>query len=208
MNKYLMAFFLIIVSSIFAFAQSSDDEYNKNEFFVGYSHQNVGDNDVRNGFNGFNASYVRNVSRYFGIKADVSGAYKNQSFDASLTDPNNGNVSVRVENNRSVYNFLGGIQIKDNASEKKLKPFAHALVGVGHNRNKVSTDCSSGNCSPIILANRTFTDTGFAGAFGGGLDIRINNKIDFRAIQVDYNPIYSNSRVDNNVRIGIGFVIK
>ncbi len=183
MNKFFLAFSLIFAMSFVAVAQGSDD-YNKNEVFVGFSHQNVGDLDSREGFNGVNASYVRNVTRYVGVKADFSAAFKKERFN------------VNVETTRSVYNFLGGVQIKDNASEKRLKPFAHALVGVGHNRNKISP------------ANVTFSDTGFAGAFGGGLDIKINKRIDLRAIQVDYNPIYSNSRVDQNVRFGIGIVFK
>jgi hypothetical protein len=49
-------------------------------------------------------------------------------------------------------------------------------------------------------------ETGFGGAFGGGLDIKINDRIDFRAIQVDYNPVYTNRSFDNNVRIGVGIV--
>ncbi len=206
MNKLVMAFCLTILLSVGVFSQTNDDEYKKNEFYVGYSNQQVG-NNFRRSLNGFEVSYVRNVSRYFGIKGDFSAAYRNVDFDTPITDPLTGTSStVRVEIKSSLYNFLGGVQIKDNASKARFKPFAHALVGVAHNRNKSDVTCLS-NCTNLA-ADRSSSDTGFGGAFGGGLDIKINDKIDFRAIQVDYNPVYTNSRVDNNFRFGIGFVFK
>ena len=44
-------------------------------------------------------------------------------------------------------------------------------------------------------------------AVGGGLDIKINEKIDLRAIQVDYAPIFSGF-LQNNIRFGVGLVFK
>ena len=119
-------------------------------------------------------------------------------------------ADVNIDNNSSVYNFLGGIQIKDNASKRRIKPFAHALIGAVHNRSKTENITCISNCSNFNSNTRDFSssDTGFGGAFGGGLDIKINDRIDFRAVQFDYNPVYSRSRVDNNFRFGIGFVFK
>jgi hypothetical protein len=210
MHKLIKAFCLTIALSICAAAQSSGNDYKRNEFYVGFSHQQV---DIGNseGFNGFEASYVRNFHRYFGIKGDVSGAYKNRNFSSPVAFPATGATpTVGFENNRSVYNFLGGIQVKNNATEARFKPFGHALIGAAVNRSKTKNITCLSNCTSFTLstADFSFTDTGFAGAFGGGLDIKINEKIDFRVIQIDYNPIYSNSRVDNNIRFGAGIVFK
>lgn len=212
-----MTFCLTIVLSGGVFAQTGSDEYNRNEFFAGYSNQQVG-NGNRRTFNGFEASYVRNVHRYFGIKADFSAAYKNENFTAPViveeivtgTTTTFRLADVNADYRRSVYNFLGGVQFKDNASKSRVKPFAHALVGVAHNRSSRKNAGCVANCTSVNLNTLNFnrSDTGFGGAFGGGLDVKINDRIDFRAIQVDYNPIYSNSRVDNNFRFGIGFVFK
>lgn len=209
MNRLITAFCLTVVLSLCVFAQNNDD-YKKNEFYAGFSHQQVGNSD-RVPYNGFEVSYVRNVHRYVGIKGDFSASYRNLAFtspsfvSSGITYP-----SVRFKNNNSLYNFLGGVQIKDNASTGRLKPFAHALVGVAHNRSKVKfIECLSNCSSPALTTpNNTFTDTGFGGAFGGGLDVKVNDKIDFRLIQVDYNPVYTNSRVNNNFRFGIGIVFK
>ncbi len=203
--------------SIGVVAQTSDDEYNKNEFYVGYSNQQV--RIPNRGFNGFEASYVRNVSRYFGVKGDFSAAYQNRNFSFPIVagEPivveNNTETTHATFNgdfNSSKYNLLGGVQIKDNASKARFKLFAHALAGVGHSRSKIKKIGCVSNCSSVTFntENSNFSNTGLSGAFGGGLDIKINEKIDFRAIQADYNPIYSGSRVNNSFRFGIGLVFK
>ena len=206
------------ISGLAAFAQSTD-EYKKGEFFVGYSNGQVdtGINredgnefeeffNERENFNGFNVSGVYNVSRYVGIKGDVSGTYNNKDF--AVTVPNGTTTSnVSFNTRSSLYNFLGGVQVKDNATEGRFKPFAHALVGAGHGRVKIQdVVCPTGvDCTDL---QSTESETGLAGAFGGGLDIKVNNRVDFRAIQVDYNPIKFDGGTQHNVRFGIGFVFK
>lgn len=215
MKKLISAFCLTIISSVFAFAQTTD-EYKKAEFFVGYSNNQVdtgadsGDSvrdffNDRSSFNGFNVSGVANVTRYVGIKGDVSGTYRNDRFSVPVTTgTTTQNVGFKL--NSSLYNFLGGVQVKDNASSARLKPFGYALVGAGHGRVKVKdVTCPTGiDCSDFT----SDSETGLAGAFGGGLDIKINDRVDFRAIKVDYNPIKFDSGTQHNVRFGIGFVFK
>jgi hypothetical protein len=193
---------LLVCASIAA-AQS---DYKKFEFFGGYSHNRVDTGvavqgiDDREGFNGFEASATGNLSRYFGVKFDFSAHFKNQSF------PSGNQAGVNVDSR--LMNFLGGIQIKDNASEGTFKPFAHALVGAAHGRNRV--EFNNVVCIQIFLSpctNFTESETGFAGAFGGGLDIRANDRIDIRAIQIDYNPTRLFDSTQHNFRIGVGVVI-
>ena len=218
MKKVILAFCLTAISGLAAFAQTTD-EYKKSEFYVGYSNGQVdtginveGDNEIedffdeRETFHGFEAAGVYNFSRYVGLKGDVSGTYNNRDFSVSV--PTGGGTSTfSAETKSSLYNFLGGVQIKDNASQGRLKPFAHALVGAGHARVKVSNlVCPTGtDCTGF---EDDFSETGLAGAFGGGLDVRINDKIDFRAVQVDYNPMRFDGQTQHNVRFGIGLVFK
>lgn len=210
MKKILFQLSVFALTAVSAFAQA--DDYKKAEFFVGYSNQQVdagvdpGDFDSfvrdRESFNGFNVSGVYNVSRYIGVKADFSGAYKGRSFNFS---PPGGNVSFDAD--ASLYNFLGGLQLKDNSTEKRVKPFGHILAGAGHGRVKVSNlNCSVGvDCTGL---NSTLSETGFAAAIGGGVDIKLNNRVDLRLIQVDYNPVFFDNGTNHNVRFGIGFVFK
>lgn len=217
MKKLILASCLAVISAASAFAQSgATTDYKKSEFFVGYSNNQVdtgadSDDSVRNFFNdrrsfhGFNVSGVANVNRYVGIKGDVSGTYRNDDFRISVVTGNN-TQTVAFKANSSLYNFLGGVQIKDNASTARLKPFAYALAGAGHGRVKVKdVSCPTGvDCTDFT----SDSETGLAGAFGGGLDIRLSDRVDFRAIKVDYNPIRFDGGTQHNVRIGVGLVFK
>jgi hypothetical protein len=211
MFKTVLIATIIIACASIAAAQS--DDYKRFEFFGGYSHNRIDTGisdddpalrdiiDEREGFNGFNTSITGNVSRYFGLKFDLSGHYKSRSIPF-------GTIQNGIDINSRLYNFLGGVQLKDNSSEKTFKPFVHALVGAAHARNHV--DISNDVCIAIAPSpcpgDFTETETGFAGAFGGGIDIRAGNRLDIRVIQFDYNPTRLFDSTQHNFRIGVGLV--
>lgn len=217
MKRTIFAICIFALSSLFTFAQSKSD-YNKFEVYGGYSNGQVdkgfdSGNSLqaffadRRSYNGFEASGVYNFSRYFGIKADVSGTYNTRPTAFTVPNGDGTSSSVSFDHRRSLYNYLAGVQVKDNSSDARFKPFAHALIGVGNGRSSFrNVVCSGGiDCTGVF---DDASQTGFAGAFGGGVDIKLSKKVDFRAIQVDYNPIKFDNGTDNNVRFGVGFVFK
>jgi outer membrane protein with beta-barrel domain len=228
-NLILMAVVLAFTVPL-AYAQSSDD-YNKVEVYGGYSHSRtdtgientfpvLGDDlKGREGFNGFNASVTANLSRYVGLKFDSSGNYRSDALRVNLAFPCQpaplclpAIVPADVRARASLYNFLGGVQFKDNSAETRLKPYAHLLVGAARTRVKVDEPlvcaipegCPVGSGSSRNILNES--DTGFAGAFGGGLDIRVGKRIDVRVIQLDYNPTRLFDNTQHNFRAGAGIV--
>ena len=203
----------------------------KIEFFVGPSINGVDatgftDKKVaafafdRTGYGGIEASITRYITRYVGLKFDFSGQYsrtygKTLGFIAPPCRFENvpcGLPTQLAEFNlrSSLYNFLGGVQFKDNESRSRFKPFAHALIGVAHGRHAIR-DCEGidgvTSLSVPCVAEPRVSDTGLAAALGGGLDIRLNKRLDFRAIQVDYNPTQLLNTTQHNIRIGVGIVI-
>lgn len=220
MGKKSVLLFAAVFVGLICASNALGQDYRRFEFFGGFSHNRVdvgpvedfdpGDDielddifDEREGFNGFNASVVGNFSRYLGAKFDYSFHQKNFEFGPD-------NTSIRL------HNFLGGIQIKDNSAEGTFKPFAHALVGVGR---------TTADLSEFDNTLEDFKDTGLAAAIGGGIDVRVANRMDIRVIQIDYNPMRfdfndfgatgipgtptftgSQKRTLHNVRIGIGIV--
>ncbi|HVF47301.1 MAG TPA: outer membrane beta-barrel protein [Pyrinomonadaceae bacterium] len=215
MNKLFFVFSLIALSSVFALGQN---DHKKGEFFVGYSNGQIDagiegftsvDTGIgnRTSFHGFNTSAVYNFNRYVGVKGDFSGVYNSTRFSFPVTTGAT-TQTVTFDTDNSLYNVLGGIQVKDNAVDKKFKPFAHALAGIGHAKVKVGgVNCTTTtviNCGQILSES----ETGLAAAFGGGLDIRLNDRFDLRAFQVDYNPIKFDESTTHNFRFGIGIVIK
>ncbi len=201
MRKIFLMAILIACSAPFTFAQTSDD-YNKVDVFVGFSHNRVdtgisdGDEDIddildeREGFNGFNASLAGNVSRYVGLKGDY--AFHRKSFSDSTLP----GVSV----NGDLHNFVAGVQFKDNARATKVRPFAHLMAGVAHAKVSVDDDDD--------VFDFDESETGFSGIIGGGVDFRINDRVDFRAVQFDYNPTRLGGEMQHNFRVGIGIVFR
>jgi hypothetical protein len=214
MKKFILALTLTLVSGIYASAQSNDD-YKKAEFFVGYSygqadaHFNSNNPNIyrdRTPLHGFNASAVYNLSRYFGIKGDVSGASAKANVNFLAVPVSGTSTStILISSKNSLYNVLGGVQIKDNASTKRLKPFAHALVGAAFRKNTITPGIV---CVATIICPSSTSETGLAMAFGGGLDIRLNRRVDIRAFQIDYNPVKTGGTMDDNLRFSIGVVFR
>jgi Outer membrane protein beta-barrel domain len=219
MRKLLFSVLFVAACSPLAPAQGTNGERDKFNFFAGYSHNRVdtgfNDNDPqlddiideREGFNGFNASITGNVSRYLGLKFDYS--FHRRSIEGAVPG-----INFRVDSD--IHNFLGGVQIKDNRKDsgKALRPFAHLLVGAANARVDVEQECQPGF---VCLSNFSRSDTGLAAAVGGGLDIRLNDRLDVRAIQLDWNPNRFNidgtpgandTQTAHNFRIGVGIVIK
>lgn len=155
--------------------------------------------DEREGFNGFNASVTGNLNRYVGLKFDLAGHFKNQTFSI-------GSETVDLDSN--AFSFLGGLQVKDNSTETKVKPFAHGLLGAVRARNKIPSNIVCIALFPLPCPQTfTLSETGLAGAFGGGLDLRVNDRVDFRVIQFDYAPTRLAGTTQHNFRFGVGIAI-
>ena len=197
--KKVLVFMLFIACC--AAPTMAQDDFNKNNFFVGYSNNQVDVSEdgvedsstEREAFNGFNASYTRNFSRFVGIKGDY--AFHRKNFEVE-----DGNSTLRLKAN--LHNFVGGVQFKDNSNEKRFKPFAHVMAGVARSSiefsNSLGTDFSDFDDS----------ETGFSMVVGGGIDFRVSRRVDIRAIQVDYNPTHLGGSFQQNFRIGLGVVIR
>lgn len=235
MNKLLIIIGFIALLGISIVAQSND-EYHKNEVSGGYLYRqpivlngtvrvfqtesinsiNIGNtfpNPANLKFQGFNVAYTYNFHRYIGVKGEFSRVTNNEELrfvvipPVSSTEPN-----VRIKS--ALTNYVGGIQIKDNSQKTRFKPFAHALFGVGHEGKKLDcfgTPQALGCSSPPESSKKSF-----AVVLGGGLDIKLNNRIDIRAIQLDFNsmkvvngaanPPAIITENSNKYRIGFGIV--
>ena len=214
--KRFILLFCIAATAVYLTPAQNSNEHKSGEFFIGYSNGQVDtglgeidddlglDLDDRESFHGFNVSGVYNMSRHFGLKGDVSAVYSNRGFSFSVPTTGGGTGSVGFETKSSLYNFLGGVQIKDNSKSGRLKPFVHAMVGAAHARIKLSgLGCSIGvDCSVFEGGS----ESNLSGAFGGGLDIRLSNRVQLRLIQADYNPIWFDGGRQNNFRFGFGLV--
>jgi Outer membrane protein beta-barrel domain len=169
----------------------------------------------RRNFNGFDASVTYNFTRYLGIKGNVTGHFRTERFIDAFPP------ATQVTDTRErLYNFLAGVQVKDNSRAARFKPFAHALAGVAHYSDRAQQTID-------LFPEFNFVDddlvTAFALKVGGGIDIRAGRRIDIRAVEFDYNPFFagehhgatisgpftfaSHGKTAQNYTVGFGIVI-
>jgi opacity protein-like surface antigen len=212
MRNLLLLLAIMLACAPAGLAQSND--YSDWEFFIGYAHERANNGadrldqrglaisstgatsrvdfvSERIPYNGVTAEVVANVHRNVGLVANFAATFANHDFRDTL--------SGRTFNARlSRYTLLFGPRYNWRNSSP-LIPFAHALFGATHYRAKFN--------------NHDFTcpdstETAFAMAFGAGLDIKAGNRIDIRAVQVDYLPVFFDHGREDNLRFSAGVKIK
>ena len=134
-------------------------------------------------FHGWDASVTGNVTKRFGVMADFSGHYGSESGGPILV-------------NQHEHSFLFGPRFAFRG--KRLTPFVYALFGATRFQE-----------SAIISGQRvSATDTGFSSALGGGLDVRVNDRVAIRAFQLDYFRPIINDEANNRGRLAFGVVLR
>ena len=135
-------------------------------------------------FHGWNGSITGNVNKWFGVTADFSGHYGG-SIDEDGFDEK-----------QRVHSYLFGPRVA--ARKKRVMPFAHALFGVSTLRTELT-----GFGQRFI-----FSDIGFGLVLGGGLDIKVNDRIAVRAFQIDYLRARFFGETENRGRLALGIVLR
>jgi opacity protein-like surface antigen len=207
MIRIFLLLLIALICAPAAFAQNQD--YSRYEFYVGYAHEranNDADRFDRNGtvscngalvdfrseraiYNGFEVEFNQNVTRHIGIVTSFSGTYDTTGY----FDQRSGRTfNARVQR----YDLMAGPRY--NWRPEGVTPFVHGLFGISHIRASFDD----------ALSPRVKSDTAFAMALGGGLDVHAGDHLDVRVIQVDYLPTFFNSRRQDNIRASAGIKIK
>lgn len=198
--KYTAIIAIIILATITNSFAQENEEYSKWEIYGGYSKQipakfsTFADNDTAQGYE---IAVTRNFNRYIGAKFSQSGIYSNPE----IAGPG---LTVKAKNN--AYTFVGGVQIKDNKTKSRIKPFAHALFGVTTGKTKLDYVPCPPNFNACSVSQRA---NNFTMIFGGGIDVKVNKNISIRPIQIDYvrgNKELNTFITKSNVRLGAGIV--
>ena len=133
-------------------------------------------------FHGWNSSVTGNVTKRLGIVADFSGHYG---------DELEGSILVKED----AHSFLFGPRF--SFRRKRLSPFVYALFGATRFHQSATVSGQKFSAS----------DTGFSSAFGGGLDIKVNDRIAIRSFQIDYFRPNFFGEAHNRGRLAFGVVI-
>jgi len=181
----------------------------KSDLFVGYSFLRYNSAQTVPAFtaNGGLGTFAWNFSDKLGLESELGGYH-------------NGNIH-NYHFDSTTFSFLFGPRLSYGRS-KKIDPYFHVLFGGQHATSSIAADS-------ILVATplgATVSDgrykqsqTTFAMAVGGGLDIRLSRKVTFRPLQIDYYltrfeapevvvPTGSTARTarnQNNLRFAAGF---
>jgi len=195
MKKLVLATVLLLGLSAMAMAQ----DVPMAEVFGGYSFYHCDFSAPSNcNFNGWNAAVDFNVNKNWGAVIDVSGFY------GYMTNVNTiAPYGKWPYFNSKTHNFLFGPRYTFRT--KKVTEFVQVLMGVNHVNPQ----------SVFAVQNN------FAIAFGGGIDVKVNDRISIRPVQIDYitarvvsnggfnsNSTFSTSGFNDNLRFSTGFVFK
>ncbi|OLE51565.1 MAG: hypothetical protein AUG51_22560 [Acidobacteria bacterium 13_1_20CM_3_53_8] len=217
MLRSLFLLLLLVVFAHAAFAQNTQNTQSTQgtqshfEYFVGYTYERADTNaDQFNtpaintgagviapttftqshaGFNGWIAEFVGNINHTVGIVGSASGVYRT----TTITDTNGNAFRAHLH----LYQFLWGPRFNMHTSSRAV-PFAHALFGYAHIGGSVDN----------FAGNSRTSNNAFAMAFGGGVDVEANHRVDVRAFEFDYAPTFFNSRRQDNYRFSFGIKIK
>lgn len=167
---------------VFAAPAWAQNDYPRGEFFVGYSYANLDVVVDRLHASGFEVSGTGNFHRNFGIEADLSGHYGSVDVDPDR----------RGGEHFQNYLFLAGPRLAGRYEQ--FTPFAHALFGGNHFR----------------IAGESSTD--FAMAYGGGVDVSVNDHWAIRVVQADYVYVRASeagiSANSHSVRVSAGLTYR
>ena len=201
--RLFLLFLVAVVCAPAVFGQ--DEDVRRYEFYGGYAYQRVVDtprnvpfadgiavlNARDQNYHGFTGEFNQNLTRHWGLVTSFTGVYDKTPWSTAIT-------GTPLKANASRYDLMFGPRY--NFRLGRINPFAEAMAGFEH-LHVDFTNQTNGNSAKV-------SDTAFAMAFGGGLDVRLNNRFDVRAIQADYIPTFFNSSHQNNYRLGAGLKVK
>ncbi len=135
-------------------------------------------------FHGWHASIAGNVNKWFGLAADFTG-HHGGAIDEDGFDER-----------QRVYSYHFGPRF--SVRRKRVTAFAHALVGASSLKARLTAPGQ----------RFEFDDTGFSFVLGGGLDIRVHDRLSIRAFQLDYLRSRFFGETEARGRLAFGLVLR
>ena len=178
MKKLVLVAVLMLGFAVLAVAQ----DIPKAEIFGGYSfvkcEANANADDIDCSMSGWDANLAVNGSKYLAFVADFSGVYGD----------------IEDAGNLKLFSAMFGPKLTIRAG--RVTPYIQGLFGATHASFTAEDDVEAE------------TENMFAMAFGGGIDVAVNDRISIRPAQVEYFTTKMGSDLLNHFRYSAGIVFK
>lgn len=166
------------------------------EFFIGYSNlQSEGLPERNDPGWAFNSDFFKSRTTLHGINAAVTGYIENFGITGDFSFNRKGHsddfAGGQSKRHTDTYYFLAGPTVKLNKGGK-AQPFGRVMAGAAHTRFEASTEFDN----PLGTNTSSFDvgSTDFTAAVGGGVDIRMGERVKLRVVQVDWAPVFLRDR--------------
>ena len=134
-------------------------------------------------FHGWNGSITGNVNKWFGLSGDFSGHYGSEL---------DGNLRIH----KDAHTFLFGPRLSHRG--KRFTSFGYVLFGATRFRESARIGGQTVSVS----------DTGSSFVAGGGLDLKVNDRLAIRAFQLDYFRPNFFGEAHQRGRLAFGLVLR
>lgn len=199
----LIGLAVLLLGGLVAFAQDPKFEVAANYSFLHYNPAKSlsGSEDL----NGGGGSFVYNFGKYLGVKAEFTGyGSVEQTFHVPAVPPSVP-VAGTFTTQANMFTYLFGPRVTVPA--KKVRVFGQALFGGAHTNGYVNLFRAAG------VTGLSASNSGFAMAFGGGLDVPVAKHVALRLAQVDYlltrfeyKPLGINNQSNFRYQAGVVFL--
>jgi opacity protein-like surface antigen len=203
---------------------SAQDKTPEVEVFGGYSYLRadedlIGIGDDNESLHGWNGSIAYSLNDWFGVEADFAGHYGSDRTTRIITpafDPLPGfpTVGFDFDADARQHTFLFGPRV--TARGDRVTGFGHALFGGANIHREIRTTPVTPVPPGINPLSIEDSETSFAMAVGGGIDINVSDHVAIRAIQADYlmtryedeRSFGSGADSQHNARFSVGIVFR
>jgi opacity protein-like surface antigen len=190
---------LILSAVLFFVPLAANAQTPQVQVYGGYAYTHVDSGGLTGVFdshsrdwNGWEASFAANITRYVGVAFDFSGAYGPPIPGAS------GNFSFGIrEQTPYMYTYMVGPQFLLPAG--RILVFAHALAGA----TQMKRGFTGIYANPVVRS-----DSAFGAAVGGGIDLSLTQNVALRIAQADYLISKNFGGDQNNLRVSAGIVFE
>ena len=129
---------------------------------------------------GGGGSFVYNFRRHVGIKSEFQGYLSSTAKFNVTANPPLIPQSGTFKSQMNMFTYLFGPQVSLPVPSSNVRVYGEALFGGAHT-NAYGNFFKTAGITGVAASNN-----GFAMAFGGGVDLGINQHVAFRLVQLDY----------------------
>jgi opacity protein-like surface antigen len=156
---------------------------------------------------GWDASVTENVNHWFGAELDASGFYGSPSagflYPAAQLVTSSPNFSQKVPVVSRTQTFMFGPKLSWRR-ERHVVFFAHLPVGVGYANASLGESAVVASNFSVLPTGTLKSSTGLALAPGVGMDVKVNERVMVRVMQLDYLMTHYFGERQDNARVSAG----